>query len=330
MRPNYIRDKDRRSIAYKHPVYPNYFYNSIRSINKAICSIEPQLSSLHNGNIVVKIFIDDFQKTRISPQSYKCIWMCLSEQLFYNRTELIIEYWTSAHQHYTMFLKRLTAGDVIDRGMKMEHLVTKEDVENRDADRWQFRSLNCALGALLLYQSQYTSLNNIFRYKNSTYESESLIPHSYLEIIDIYLKFNELNLVNPFWIEQQYPFIHIRGVNSTYEIKSWIEKYLAVLVIRVEKLAEINGNKRGINMPSIPHKLSDLNYYKEQLSLFREVVISVWQDGIIQNIYPTFTELPIFVNKADQFLSAVNNEYNRIKREQEIDMELLKGFYQAI
>lgn len=314
-------------LAYQESIYPSYFYNSIRSINKAVCSQEPQLTSAHNSNIATKIFIDDFQKTRISSQSYNCIWMCLSEQLFHNRTDLIVEYWTAAYQHYSMFLKRLSEGSVEDKGMSTEQKITAAIVQNRDFDRKKFKLFNCALGALLLYHQKYALLIDLFRYKNSTYEIDSLIPNSYSEIIDIYLNFN---IADPFWVEQQYPFVNVRGVNSSNEIKFWIEKYLAILLIRVEILTERDGRKGHTEMPSIPRNLSDLRFYEEELSNLKNVIEVVYQDKIVDDIYPNHPELSLFLAKFDGYISSINKEYNRIKKEQEINQDILNNFYQSI
>ena len=185
-----------RNQAYKKIVFPTYFYNAIISMNRMICAQERKLVSLHNGNIVTQIFINDFLKTRISQQSYSCIWTCLLEQLFRNREDLIFQYWTWAYQHYTMVLSnRLTEGDITDRGIKgFEHTVSAEDVENREKDRFEFQMFNTALGGLLLYKECYKLLYDIFYFKQSTFDfSRSLIPNSYSRIIDLYLKINQTN-----------------------------------------------------------------------------------------------------------------------------------------
>lgn len=319
-----------KNLAYRESIYPLYFYNSIRSINRAICSQEQQLSSAHNSNIVVKIFVDDFQKTRISAPSYSCIWMCLSEQLHHNRTDLIIEYWTAAYQHYSMFLNRICVGDVQDRGMSTERIITAEDVTNRDLDRKQFKFFNCALGALTLYHKKHTFLNDIFKYKNSTYEFNGLIPDNYSEIIAIYLEINNFNIADPFWIERQYPFMNIRGVNSSNEIKFWIEKYLVTILVRTEILAQTEMGSWHTEMPPIPRTLSDLHFYREQLDKFKKIIGIAYQDKFIEDLYPNHPSSTLFGDKIDDYISKINIEYDRIKKEQEMNQDMVDSFYQSI
>lgn len=322
-----------RNMAYKEITFPHYFYNSILSINRAICSQERKLTSPHNGNIVTQIFISDFLKTRLSQQSYSCIWMCLLEQLFKNRTDLVFEYWGWAYQHYGLVLShRLYTGFVEDRGIEgLEHTVTEEDVANRDNDCKEFQLFNCALGGLLLYKKQYSLLGDIFYYKNSTTEfGHSLIPDAYSEIINIYLNINQINYADIIWLERRYPFPDMKGVNTNDRIKFWIEKYLAILMIRAEYVEQQYGGHYRTGLPQLPGKLNEKYRWKEQLERLTEIIAEVCKTIDIHQINEHLPKQPGVIADLRQYTQELQDAIDRQKAEQETDPGLVGEVYTSV
>lgn len=322
-----------KRMAYKQVVFPSYFYRLIRLINKAICSQERELTSYHNGNAVVQIFIDDYLKTRISQESYSCIWMCLLEQLYKNRTDLIFEYWVWAYQHYGLVLgHNLYEGDVEDRGSEgLEHTVTAEDVSNRETDQKEFILFNCALGGLLLYKECYKLLGDLFYYKNNTFQfGSSLIPDSYAEIVNIYLRVNRRNDADIVWLERRYPFIDVRGGVSTNDIiELWIEKYLAILMIRVESL-QTQGIRNHTEFPLMPDTLSEKCGWKEQLERFAWIIDKVLTEIDIHKIAPNLPKESGVVDALREYIQDLQHGIERQKVEQEMAPELVDEFYTSI
>ena len=316
--------------AYKEIVFPVYFYNAIVSMNRAICAQERKLVSLHNGNIVTQIFIDDFLKTRISQQSYSCIWTCLLEQLFRNREDLIFQYWTWAYQHYTMVLSnRLIEGEITDRGIKgLEHTVSAEDVEHREKDRFEFQMFNTALGGLLLYKECYKLLYDIFYFKQSTFDiSGSLIPDSYSRIINLYLKINQTNYTDIAWLERKYPFIDLRGGVFTNDIiKFWIEKYLAVLMIRAEYLQTISPHRYHTELPGMPSTIAEKHDWAKQLERFADIIRQVIQTIDIDKIDSKLSKTPAVIDVLREYVKELRQAIDRQEIEQEPYPEFIQEF----
>lgn len=319
-----------RNQAYKEIVFPTYFYNAIVSMNRAICTQERKLVSLHNDNIVTQIFIDDFLRTRISQQSYSCMWMCLLEQLFRNRDDLIFQYWTWAHQHYTTVLSnRLIEGDIADRGIKgLEHTVSAEDVENRENDRFEFQLFNTALGGLLLYKECYKLLHDIFYFKQSTFNfSESLIPDSYSRIIDLYLKINQTNYSDIIWLESRYPFIDLRGGVFTNDIiKHWIEKYLAILIIRVEYMQTISSHRYHAELPGMPDTIAEKQGLAEQLDRFIGIIKEVVTTIDIHKIDSQLSKTPVTISILTDYVKDLRQAIDLQEIEQEPYPEFIQEF----
>ena len=322
-----------KGMKYKEVVFPHYFYNLLRSINKSICQLDRELSSYHNGNAVIQILIDDFLKTRISQQSYSCIWTCLLEQLFRNRDDLIFQYWTWAHQHYTMVLsKYLTEGDIADRDIKgLEHTVSAEDVKNRENDRFEFLMFNTALGGLLLYKECYKLLYDIFYFKQSTFDSSaSLIPDSYSRIIDLYLKINQTNHSNIVWLESRYPFIDLRGGVFTNDIiKHWIEKYLAILMIRVEYMQTISSHRYHAELPGIPDTIAEKQGLVEQLDRFIGIIKEVVTTINIHEIDSHLSKTPAIISILTDYVKDLRQAIDLQEIEQEPYPEFIQEFLDA-
>lgn len=311
-------------------VFQQYFYDAIVSMNRAICARERKLVSLHNGNIVTQIFINDFLKTRISQQSYSCIWMCLLEQLFKNRDDLVFQYWTWAYQHYMTVLRYpLTEGDNVDQDIEgLEHKVSAEDVKNRENDRFEIRMFNTALGALLLYKEHYGLLHDIFHFKQSTCEfSESLIPDSYSSIIDLYLKINRTNYTDIVWLERRYPFIDLRGGISTNDIiKYWIEKYLAVLMIRAEHVQTVSGRPDHTEFPCMPDTIVDKNGWAERLERFADIIGQVIETIDIYKIDSQLPKSPAVIGALRAYVEKLRQAIERQEIEQIPNPEFIREF----
>lgn len=319
-----------RNQAYKEMIFQPYFYDAIVSMNRAICAQERKLVSLHNGNIVTQIFIDDFLKTRISQPSYSCIWTCLLEQLFRNREDLIFQYWTWAHQHYTMVLSnRLVEGEITDRGIKgLEHTVCAEDVENREKDRFEFQMFNTALGGLLLYKECYKLLYNIFYFQQSTFDfSGSLIPDSYSRIIELYLKINQPNYTDFVWLERKYPFIDLRGGVFTNDIiKHWIEKYLAVLMIRAEYVQTISPHRYHTELPGMPSTIAEKQGWAERLARFANIIENVVTTIDIHKIDFRLSKTPAAISALREYVKELRQAIDRQEIEQEPYPEFIQEF----
>lgn len=50
-----------------------------------------------NGNDIVNVMLDGVQFTIMHQNTYRTIWTCLNQQLFYKHSEWIIKYWNAAN-----------------------------------------------------------------------------------------------------------------------------------------------------------------------------------------------------------------------------------------
>ena len=321
-----------KGMAYKVIIFPHFFYDTITSVNRAICHQERQLSSIHNSNIITQIFIDDFLRTRISEDTFLCIWMCLSEQIFKNREDLIFQYWVWVYQHFNLVLShRLYEGDIENKGfVNIQHVVTKKDVQNREHDRWEFTMFNIALCSQLLYKGHYHLLHDILAYTNNTFSlSNTLIPDDYFRILQILIRINNINYNDIVWLERKYPFMDLRGGVFTNDlIKSWIEKFLSILLLRSEYNHE---NSHHTDLPQIPTTIAEKNVLLKNI----ESILRTTQDGLqkidIDNIFENLSnKRDVVIDKLNNYKQELLDEIDKQEKEQMPAEESVSKFFATI
>lgn len=319
----------------KEVQYPPIFYDLIRSVNQTICQQPKQFRSVSNTNITNAIFLNTIIENRISQPTYSCVWQCLMAQLYSDRQDLIFQYWVFAYQYYTFTLKkRLYVGDIINKGIRgLEYKVTQNDVDNRNNDRFKFRLFNTALGSLLLYNKNYCLLSDILHYSNSTMlASDSLLLDSYSEIIGMYLETSRINKMMPFWFEQQFPLLDMRqGVYNNELIKSWINKYLALLMLRAEHVNHSSGNEYKLEMPTIPQTIADKQSYIRCIRTIVDVAKSVSSEINIDSIFSGLSqEQEVVIDKLNTYIKELSQKIETQENDQVPDVELTNKFCDSV
>lgn len=149
--------------------YPPELYEGIVSINEQLCMQQKEAVSIKNGNDIVNAMLDDFQFTIMHQNTYRTIWTCLNQQLFYKRSEWILKYWGAAHSHLFLHLTSFQLDERINVPYTSsgQTVANSQMVELRQKERKEFKEFHIALGGLLLYRKEYELLNQILYYTNS-------------------------------------------------------------------------------------------------------------------------------------------------------------------
>ena len=325
--------KFREDKQFQDIEYPDYFYDSIIAINESLCTLKQKPISINNGNDILKLLYDSYQKTIISDKTQRVLWICLNQQLFYDKDEWILEYWINAHQHFSFYLPNIYEGYRIDESDSK--IATKEDVEKRNKEREKYLEFHYALGGLLLYKEKYKLLAEILKYSNQTPEKYYLIPSSFNSIITTYMKLQEFSSDSFYKYEQNYPFLSIKGVNSNDIIKSWIEQYLAILIIRLYYISPNYNYGSTFTEPQIPKTVGDKKKWIDELTyLSRWVKKYTSKIPILEIMISGFDISTPKDNKPEELVLALLNkakeEYNEQKEEQELDKDKENKFKSAI
>jgi len=325
--------KFRKNKEFQNIEYPDYFYDSIIAINETLCTKKQKPISINNGNDILNLLYDSYQKTIISDKTQRVLWICLNQQLFYDKDEWILEYWINAHQHFSFFLPNIYEGYRIDESDSK--IATKEDVAKRNKERDKYLEFHYALGGLLLYKEKYKLLSEILKYSNQTPEKYYLIPSSFNSIISTYMKLQEFSSDSYYKYEQNYPFLSLRGANSNNIIKSWIEQYLAILIIRLYYITPNYNFRSTFTEPQIPNTVGDKKLWMDELTYLYEWVKKYnSKTNILELIFFGFDEFKNKEKKPEELVLELQlkaeEEFNKQKQEQGLDKDKENKFKSAI
>lgn len=247
----------RKGNEWKEIQYPKEFYDGIIALNEKLCSQKKKVVSISNGNDALKIFFDDMQLTIIHPLTFNKIWIGLNQQLYYNRKDLILEYWGAAHQHFSFYMEQYYEGERITH-LSKTITITREQAALRHKSRMDFKEFHIAFGGLLLYKKEYELLNHILFYTNTQPPVYPLIPGRLSEIIPVYMELLSFKPENVMKYESRYPFIDLHdGIRNDNIINGYIQRYLILTMFRLFQLIPAYTSDNFFELPGLPSSLSD-------------------------------------------------------------------------
>lgn len=250
--------------------YPPELYEGIVSVNEQLCMQQKEAVSIKNGNDIVNAMLDDFQFTIMHQNTYRTIWTCLNQQLFYKRSEWILKDWNAAHSHLFLYLPSIQLEERINVSYTTSGQVVADSkmVELRQKERNEFKEFHIALGGLLLFRKEHELLNQLLYFTNSQPPHYVLIPGSLAEIIPLYMDLLSSSPDSMYKYEQKYPFFGLQaGVRNNSIINGWIQKYLYILMLRLSTLNRSYTYEDFYALPALPESLSKKNEWLDNVPI---------------------------------------------------------------
>lgn len=243
--------------------YPQEYYDAIFEANELLCCREKKTISYFNDSTFFHLFLDEFQKTVISPPTYRFLWKLIVQSIYHNREEFIVSYWHKAHQLFNLFMPKIYP----DYDYSVSPFIVKNqtEIDKREKERQDFLEFHYALGGLLMSQHKYSTIKELMYFTQQKPPQYFLVPERMQEIIERYMQIDGDEYLNPVYYQQRYWFPDISGVNAEDIIKMWIKRYLAILFIRQYSLHGYYTNANTLTMPNPPKELSELNRWKNEL-----------------------------------------------------------------
>ncbi len=318
-------------------IYPREFYITFLEVNEFLCEQNKRAISRFNNNSIFDLFLDGYQQTVLSQETYSFLWKIILQSLHYNREDFVISYWRKAHQLFNLFMKEIYPDydySTLNGGkFKVKNHV---EVDKRRQERNDFLEFHYALGGLLVYKQKYNLLKVIMYYTQQQPPKYVLVPEKMHEIIERYMQVDSSKYINPVYYEQKYQFPDIYGVNSDGAIRMWIKRYLAILFIRQYSLQEFYINSNRLTMPSPPDSLSELNRWKEELNGLEYYINDyLSQKKVLENLgMERFYNQNWFEENEKEkpsllinnLIKRIEDKFNKIKAEQPIDKSKEKDF----
>lgn len=268
--------------------YPPELYDGVIAMNEILCASKKKVVSIHNGNDIITALWDDFQQTRLSAKTYHVIWTCLLQQLYYKRYDRLVVYWRMAHQHLLFSMQSYYEGERIQDNKGNFVTITAEEASQRESDRKKFKEFHTALGAMFLYKKEYGLLKQMLYYSNAQPPQYVLLYNNLAEIIPAFMEILADTLDSPFRFERDYPFLDLQaGVRNNSIINGWIQRYLALMVMRLYTLPQDYIYRNSLfTLPDTPAGLAVKQAWLDNIQLLKtrlqEVSKTDWLKEVLE------------------------------------------------
>lgn len=280
---NYRKGKEKKEVE-----YPPELYDGVIAMNEILCASKKKVVSIHNGNDIITALWDDFQQTRLSAKTYHVIWTCLLQQLYYKRYDRLVVYWRMAHQHLLFSMQSYYEGERIQDNKGNFVTITAEEASQRESDRKKFKEFHTALGAMFLYKKEYGLLKQMLYYSNAQLPQYVLLYNNLAEIIPAFMEILADTLDSPFRFERDYPFLDLQaGVRNNSIINGWIQRYLALMVMRLYTLPQDYIYRNSLfTLPDTPAGLAVKQAWLDNIPLLKtrlqEVSKADWLKEVLE------------------------------------------------
>lgn len=265
----YAKFKHRRKlVSHDGVVYPEDYYTITYKIIEALGSVRnTQLNFLAYRSVGGVWLLGEWEENRISPRTYFSLWQNLKLCLTYDRPDFIMYYWENASQHFNMQLK----------SVRPEHaanwsVTNGEAISARQQERMQYLEFNFALGALLLYRKEYTTLRRLVNYTSSIPPEFVLLPSMMGEVCHWFFYFCNSFSDSLTHVDVKYPFPELDGAMAKESILSGIRDYIALLFLRQYDLYQYYYQLDPVEGPSVPQKQADKVLWLDNVNLLEEHV----------------------------------------------------------
>lgn len=255
----------------KPVVYPYPYYYLVDNIVNRLASGQNQKFRFLEHRAIGGIWLlGELSDISISEDSYAWIWRMLMTAVTFKRDDMVMHWWTNAHQAFGLYMTLIQPNTTYDNGITTTH--NKAEVNKRDLERERFLEFNFALGGMLLYKNRLDCIRRIFSYTSSTPPDYVLLPIYMNQIFRTFFKFwDAYNDVFPF-INQRYVFPGTEGIKSDDLVKIWTCRYVSVLLLRQYTLVEYYTFMKPLQPPNVPTNKSERRIWVDNLSYFEEYV----------------------------------------------------------
>ncbi len=269
-----IRNNHNKSVPL---VYPSDWYLMIHKLifqlansqNKKLLAIE------HRAVSGLWLLGDDYEEITISLETYNWLWRNLYD--ICEKEKYIKMYWSSAFQYFDFQLSP------VDPDYSFENNAPKNilEITKREQERNTFLEFHYALGGLLLYRNQYTTLKYIFEYTQSLPPRFVLLPETMTTIFEWFEEFRNEFKTRSSPIDSKYYFPELDNLGNRRQVNYWICSYLSVLFIRQYTLNEHYTFQNFTALPNLPDNVIELNNWLDNVSYFERCLNEVLANKIL-------------------------------------------------
>lgn len=269
-------NKEFALIRRSHPkgsplIYPADLYFLIYNLNiEIVDNNNHRIRGIeHRAISAWWLFGEDIEEIAISDVTYGWIWRNLN--VISEKPNLIRDYWGSAFRYFENRLRDIDS----DYDYKTGKIINSEKQTIRKTERDDFLEMHFALGALMLYRSQYDSIKYFFDYTQSQPPRYVLLPNSMDDIFNWLKKFNDDFQYRQMSVDLKYNFSGLDNLGTSSKIIYHITTYLALLFVRMFSLNQYYIIQKFTSQIQLSKNIIELKRLLEIIPFFEKCLIDV-------------------------------------------------------
>ncbi|MFT3793648.1 hypothetical protein [Flavobacterium sp.] len=244
-------------------VYPFDLYEMVYRLCYKLNSIENKylLALEHRAVSGIWLLGEDFEEIEISEETYSWLWRILNT--IHEREKFVRMYWSRAHQYYEMQMPYIMSE--YDEAFQ---ITNEEEVEKRKREKERFLEFHFALGGLLLYRKQYSTIDYIFHYTQSQPPRYVLLPESMTPIFKWFELFSNEFKHRGEPLDYKYYFPELDNLGNRRAVNYWMCSYMALLFVRLYSMNEYFTYQNFTAQPNLPDKIYELRDWLDAVPHF--------------------------------------------------------------
>lgn len=269
----------------------------------------------------------DFETITISEETYKWLWNNIFT--ISNHPRLVKMFWANSSEYFDFELNEIHE----EYGTDYSVPNNIEEIRKRKDERSRFIEFHYALGGLLLYRKQYSTIAYLFEYSQSDPPDYVLLPERMTEIFNWLEHFRNEFRRNGMPIDWRYYFEDHGSLGSKKQVGYWICCYLALLFIRQYTLNKRYGYQDFTAPPNLPKDIWQLENWLDNVSFFEKCLDDILGNKkLLKKI-----EFGLIVDKnKDAFKTfitslkeAIGNKIEEQKHSAKMSREKIEKFYSS-
>ncbi|GEC77927.1 hypothetical protein [Flavobacterium aquatile] len=255
-----IRQKHDRTkpLVYPYDLYEIVYrlcYKLVDTDNKNLLALE------HRAVSATWLLGEDFEEIEISEETYEWLWRIM--YAISDKEKFIRMYWSTAHQYTDMQMPYIMA----EHNDKFE-IINQVAIDKRQREKKRYFEFHFALGGLLLYREQYSTLKYIFTYTQSQPPRYALLPESMTQIFAWFESFSNEFKSRREPLDRRYSFPELDNLGTRRQVNFWMCSYMTLLFVRLYSLNQHYTYQNFTAQPNLPDSIAELRDWLQAVPFF--------------------------------------------------------------
>lgn len=302
------------------PEFPFDLYNVTNEIiETSISNQNKKLKALeHRASSGTWLYGESFKFAKISKSTYVWLWRNLISSS--EHKTLISNYWSSASQYFNYSLSGITP-EYDENG-----ITNQPEIDKVELERNRFLEFNYALGGLLYYKDEYSTLKYILSFSQSQPPSYPLLPQTMDEIFYWFDQFSNEFKSRADPIEHKYFFPEIDNLGISRNVAHNICLYISLLFVRQFTQQTIYVYQNFKIFHNLTNDLQELYSYNDRLPYFKNCIETILSNKTLLETLNFQVEIEEVIETFDDLDKKIKEKIDITKLNADLSADKIQKF----